>query len=346
MKLQTWKIQGRAFHFGEHGIGQEESRINWTSDSLFAALVSRLAITHGNDAVEEWLGTSEQPRTPPFLLTSTFPFAGNVRFFPVPKAALRNEASDWRPKKLKKIRFVSESIYRTLLAGNTLSAVFNDKYDTLHEKTVLLRHDEFNSLPEAVRKDPQSIWALEKRPRVAVGRFPNNSNLFHVGAVRFSEACGLWFGVAWLNDNDEQRALLQALLEDLGDAGLGAERTSGYGHAKITKAEPIELPDPNGGMWTTLSRYLPTEDEIPALQNEKSVYQITRVGGWMDGRGLRRRAVNLLQEGAVLAPIEKKPPYGFIADTRPQGKNIPAPHQHPVWRSGLTVAVGYGGGDI
>jgi CRISPR type III-A-associated RAMP protein Csm4 len=146
-------------------------------------------------------------------------------------------------------------------------------------------------------------------------------------------------------DDADAQALLSALLKDLGDAGLGAERSSGYGQAQITADQPLTLPDPNGGAWTTLSRYLPAEDEIVALQTPAAAYQVTRLSGWMDGRGLRRRAVNLLSEGAVLGPLDKSAPWGSAVDVKPQpGEmgNFTTP-DHPVWRLGWTVAVGYGG---
>jgi len=354
MELQTWKIQGRSFHFGVHGIGEEETRITWPSDSLFAALVDRLVTLHGADALADWHLDSGNP---PFLLTSTFPYAGDVRFFPVPQAALRPKGNDdlsanLRPKDLKKVRFVSEGIYRLLLDGKPLSAILGgEQVLPIQGKTACLLKKERNMLPFSSKNadmecEEQRYWNVTKRPRVAVDRIAQSSNIFHVGAVHFADRCGLWFGVQWLRNDPEQRALLKSLLEDLRDAGLGAERSAGYGAAqKISETEPLNLPDPVG-MWTTLSRYLPAEDEILALQAKESAYQIMRVGGWMDKRGLRRRTVHLLQEGAVLGPIDKPIPYGSIADTRPNPKDADEdfrPVEHPVWRSGLAVVVGYGG---
>ncbi len=348
MQLQTWKIQGRTFHFGEHGIGQEESRPTLPSDSLYAAILARLALLRSNESVEGWVGTAENPKAPPFLLTSTFPYAGSVRFFPVPLASLRCEPPKGaRHKDLKKVRFVSEKIYWRLLQGETLADVFGDATH-LHGGSVWVLKDEEDALP--IQKDRQGkmlavkkrrFWAVAKRPRVAVGRIVNNSNLFHVGAVHFAEDCGLWFGVQWLTQDESTHALFAALLHDLGYAGLGAERSSGYGQAVIEKGDVLELPDLNGGMWTTLSRYLPAEDETTALQTGAAAYQVVRVGGWMDQHNLRRRAATLLAEGAVLGPLDKPAPWGSAADVKPlTAEDAP---EHPVWRLGWAVAVGYGG---
>ncbi len=349
MRLQTWKIQGRAFHFGEHGIGQEESRLTWPSDSLYAAVLARLALLRGGEAVEAWVGTAENPKAPPFLLTSTFPYAGSVRFFPVPLAALRCEPPKGaRHKDLKKVRFVSEAIYRRLLQGETLADVFGE-VTHLHGGSVWVLKDEEDALPaqksgqrKVLPVEERRFWAVAKRPRVAVGRIANNSNLFHVGAVHFTASCGLWFGVQWLTQDKATRTLFADLLRDLSYAGLGAERSSGYGQAVVEKGAGLELPSPNkGGTWTTLSRYLPAEDETAALQTNAAAYQVVRVGGWMDQHNLRRRAATLLAEGAVLGPLDKPAPWGSAADVKPlTAEDAP---EHPVWRLGWALAVGYGG---
>ena len=379
MRLQTWRIQGRVFHFGKHGIDLEASRETWPSDSLFAALVSRLVLLEGEAAVEAWLGTPKQPRKPPLVLTSTFPYAGEVRFFPVPRAALRTAGAlpqGMRFKDLKRVRFVSEGLYRRLIAGEGLAAVAAEgQVLRLHDGTVWLLRSEARSLPRPAQRagdGSRRLWTVSKRPRVTVGRRGLESNLFHVGAVHFAPGCGLWFGVQWLEAaTAEDHERLRALLADLGDAGLGAERAVGYGRAEIlADPDPLELPDPQGGPWTTLSRYWPTPEETPALQAPQAAYEVVQVGGFLHGYALRRRAVRLLKEGAVLGPLPTPPPFGAVVDTRPLKKEAADEEEcsasalearegragaekeqpktplvpHPVWRNGMTVAVGYGGG--
>jgi CRISPR/Cas system CSM-associated protein Csm4 (group 5 of RAMP superfamily) len=53
MQLECWNIQGASFHFGTHGLGQEQTMVTMPSDSLFGALVARLARTHGPGSDEE-----------------------------------------------------------------------------------------------------------------------------------------------------------------------------------------------------------------------------------------------------------------------------------------------------
>jgi len=353
MQIQTWHLTGRYFHFGDHGLGQEVTRPTWPSDSLFAALVARLAIQAGPQAVAKWM----EPfcaGEPPFLLTSTFPYAGGVRFFPVPLAALRAGgqplAAGLRFKDLKKVAFVSGGIYRRLLEGKSLAEVLPGSRP-LQAGKVWLLEDEYGQLPgETVNGKVKitKIWELEKRPRVTIGRIGQTSTLYHIGAVHFARQCGLWFGVRWLDANGEHHQRFESLLQDLADAGLGAERSSGYGHAQeVKQTGTLELPDPQDGPWTILSRYLPTEDEIPALQAEGAAYTLERVGGWLDSpqrRGQRRRTVNMLAAGATLGPLPRQDGvYGRVENVHPKYETDPDPVGHPVYRSGLALAVAYGG---
>ncbi|MEJ5224216.1 MAG: hypothetical protein WHV44_07145, partial [Anaerolineales bacterium] len=199
MNLETWSLTGSTFHFGEQGLGQEETRAFWSSDSLFAALVARLAVLEGAEAVDGWVKPFLDGK-PSFLFTSLFPFAGGVRFFPIPlAAALSNDKpllKEIRPKDLKRVQFVSEDLYRQLLTGKSLVEVESDTVK-LHGGKIWLTEAESQRLPKSVQKE-KKLWLIEKRPRVTVERASNASTLFHTGAVHFNPNCGLWFGVQWL----------------------------------------------------------------------------------------------------------------------------------------------------
>ncbi len=126
MHVQSWKIHGGGFHFGEHGLEQEETSVAFHSDSLFAALIAALVEYEGQAAVPAFI----QPfldGSPPFLITSTFPYAGGVRFFPRPEMG-GGQAEKERPsanlKKLKTIRYVSAAIFKEMLAGAALAEVY------------------------------------------------------------------------------------------------------------------------------------------------------------------------------------------------------------------------------
>lgn len=347
MQLECWSIQGVSFHFGQHGLGQENTMATMPSDSLFAALVARLARTGGAQAVQNFCKLFLNGGDPPFVLSSTFPLAGNVRFFPVPALARRG-AADAREKEFKRVEFLSEGAFRNVLDGKSLKDIFNADH-LLQGGKMLLTAEDFKALPAELQKKNAEVWKNAQRPRVALDRSTSQSNLFFVGEVRFAAQCGLWFAVHWLKNDGAVRGTFSNLLHDLAAAGLGAERASGMGISEVNSMSPIELPDVQNA-WVTLSRYLPAEDEVSALGDGNSAYSIKSVGGWLDSpnnMGQRRRSVNLIEEGSVIGvkPLRVVP--GQMVDVQPRYKVDDAviePLGHEVFRCGLALAVGMQGG--
>jgi CRISPR-associated protein Csm4 len=341
MELDIWHIDGQGFHFGRHGLGQEESSYLFSSDTVFAALVARLADRRGSQAAAD-LVTALKGDVPPFVLSSAFPRAASVYFFPPPlrppQPSPKTDAL--KPKDLKRVRFVSESRFRALLAGKSLAELMHDS-KPLHRGQVLYSEEEGPRLPPAVIDDGQ-IWDVEKRPRVTVGRAAQNSQIYFTGRTVFHRDCGLWLAVRWLERSSRYEDLLADLFAELGDAGLGGERSTGFGQCRIVRQErALDLPAVGNGLWVSLSRYLPRSDEMPALRHPSAAYVVETVGGWVEGRphkSERRRSVRMLTEGATLGPVSRAVP-GQIVDVQPdyEGKQ---PIGHPVWRSGLALAVG------
>jgi CRISPR-associated protein Csm4 len=347
MQVDTWKITGDGFHFGRHGLGQEETSITFTSDSLYSALLARLAVTQGREAVESFTQRLLSGN-PAFVLTSTFPFAGRVIFFPVPARLYgANEKDEANAKELKKIKFISEGVFRKVLKGTSLNRLFRET-QPLQGGQVVIDPAEMASLPDRFLVHNEPIWALEQRPRVTLGRSVQTSSIYFTGRVAFAKDCGLWFGVRWLDEDLAIKSLFVKLLKDLGEAGLGAERSTGFGKCEFERGNRLELPDPNpmqDETWISLSRYLPLEDEMPALHHPEAAYVIRNVGGWVDSptrMGQRRRSVNLLAEGAVLGTTDKVVP-GQVVDIRPSYPSDPDPLGHAVFRCGLAFAVGMRG---
>lgn len=348
MLIQTWKISGNgSFHFGRHGLGQEESAAAMASDSLFSALVNRLAVSAGKEAVTAFMAPFESGQ-PPFALSSTFPFAGDVRLFPVPLASVISAAGGDDAKTFKSIQYVSEKIFVRLLQGERLRELHAGAFAPMRGR-ILISQDEKKLLPSAIREEKNAIWVVETRPRVTLDRTDEKSAIFFTGSTTFAKDCGLWFGISRPAPSASIETQLENLFAILADSGLGAERNVGYGLCTFKKGAGLDLPSAADKPWINLSRYLPAENEIGALQWANAAYRLVNVGGWLDSpklSGQRRRAVNLVEEGALLGPLSCAVP-GMVVDVSPRyniNGELSSPVGHRVIRSGMALAVGWNGG--
>lgn len=344
MQLDLWYIDGTSFHFGKHGLGEEESDEHLGSDSIFSAVVARMVETRGTLATEEFVQVARGD-APPFVLSSAFPRAGDICLFPTPLESPAGSSVDaHRYKELKKCKYVSGTTFNAVIAGKSLAEVFPGR-EALGENVllqngkVLVDESEVKALPASVRPDGR-IWSIVKRPRVAVGRAAANSQIYHTGQTVFHDTCGLWFAVRWISRDDTLARTLADAFADLGDAGLGGKRSVGFGHCRIERHGTLELPDAEDAHWVTLSRYLPRSDEMDALF-KGTAYTIESVGGWVNSpikKSERRRTVRMIAEGSVLGRVSRAVP-GQLVDVRPIYDGKPQ-LEHPVWRSGLALAVG------
>ncbi|HOT92916.1 MAG TPA: type III-A CRISPR-associated RAMP protein Csm4 [Anaerolineae bacterium] len=361
-------------HVGERGVNLEESRVSVPSDTLFAALVDACRRDNSDPVafVKPFL-RGDTTGKPPFLLTSAFPFAGEVRFFPMPTPLQRffdPRTLKNRRKDIQKIRYVSESLWRRMLDGEKLDGWLfpEDKHAepktgvALQGETLWLTLQECQALPSQFRDDPKTgqpvppralhehqVYADVRVPRVTVNRINSASTIFHAGRVTFAPGCGLWFGVEWRapearagNTTFEQ--VFHKMLALLGDDGLGGERTTGYGAFRYERGDTLSLPDARpGGLALLMSRYHPRNEELPAVLNgEGTAYTLDSIAGWLrswDGAAQRRKRLWLVSEGSVIRTVGDGP-WGDVTDVRPDYDATVGELPHPVCRYGLALAVG------
>lgn len=349
MNMETWKIIPTGvsgLHLGRHGTDQENSSVLFSSDSLFSALVASLGMAEGIEALETFIKPFDEQQ-PPLVISSAFPYAGDVRFYPTPLNALQPTqdkagGESVRAKDLKNIQFVSEGALQALLDRSRSLADLLSR-EILLPKGFLLLSSELDRLPEKLREAKEPIYHNDERARVLVDRISNASNLFFTGYVHFAQSCGLWFGVRWLDTSTSAKETFVRMVTYLAENGIGGSRSSGYGQVEISDWDYVDSQEPVDREWLLLSRYIPREDETPALTWANASYRLEEVGGWLQSPGLkaeRRKTVNMVKEGAVLGPLEKMP-LGQVVDVQPvYGKNE-KPIPHPVYRSGLAFGVGY-----
>lgn len=394
--LTVYRLAFRSgFHVGAQGVNLEETRIAIPSDTLFAALVATFRHMGGDpdDLVApfprlEWKPGADEASyvhhsgDPPFRLTSAFPFAGDVRFFPIPVDLSRCVTADTlrsRRKELKRVGFISEAIFRRLTTGERLDDWLFPQDEKVKPTTgVALQKgafwmtlEEHDHLPEAFRHDKErnrpippralryrQVFVAAQVPRVTVDRVSAASDIFHAGRVTFAPGCGLWFGIDWRHpeavvgqDGLQVRPAVERALAVLADAGIGGERSVGYGAFKIeTASTPLKLADPApGDLVLLLSRYHPQSTDLPAaLQAEGTAYTLVPIGGWLhssDEAGQRRKRLWLVAEGSTVH-ITESAPAGNLVDVRPTYEESDVAFPHPVWRSGLALGAAiHRGGD-
>lgn len=353
-------------HVGTRGVDLEETSVVIPSDTLFSALATTWR-RMGQPVDALLTPFAAHPPAPPFLLSSAFPRVGEIRFYPMPanpqvlfdpaKKTLSN-----RGKAFKRVQFLSEGLLQKALSGKMLDEdLFADNEAdkrpargfAMQGETLWLSAEELASLPPDFQRKPGTeaslrylnVWVSERTPRVTIGRITSASTIFHAGRVRFAQGCGLWFGVQWRETHAVLADLVRQSLAQLQHAGLGGERTSGYGAFTFAEATPVKLPDPAGGRAALLlSRYHPREEELPgALTHRDAAYQLVPVGGWLNSPGhapQRRKQILMVSEGSLICPSEY--PAGDLSNVRPTYPNPEGQVAHPVYRAGFALAVGLG----
>jgi len=358
---------GAGFHFGLRGLEQEDSAPHCPSDTFFAALVATMADLDGDAGARAFTRPFEN-RQPPFLLTSLFPRAGDLLFYPFPFVKVKLTEERGRRKLLKKLRYVSPVIFSRILNQQSLDEYADrerGKGIFLQRGRVWLTTDELAALPaswqelapEEVRKlsdwhgwlegesgrqwlGEQKVWQSRPVDRVTVDRASSASSVYRIGRTVYGPGCGLWFGLQWPAAPDPAiQSQLENLLALLGDQGLGGERSVGYGQFERQQADiPLDLPavTPDAPA-LTLSRYLPRPEELPAALRGNAAYRLSPVAGWLNAPGhkaQRRKQVRMLAEGSVFQSVGGGP-WGALADVRPTGWSA-----HPIWRYGYACPVG------
>lgn len=346
-----------AVRVGRRGLELEDTLPTIPSDTLFSALTAALA-TCGEDTAAFLRPFLSDPPQPPFLLTSTFPFAGGVRFYPAPldwSDAISQAKLQQYGKHIKKVQFISEALFFRLLKGENLDGLlFPPNDDQMPENGAVLQGGqlwltvaEVELLPSALRlpRDKwialprQKVWQRARQPHVTVDRIRYAPDIYHTVQMHFQQGCGLWFGVQWrVAEQHAARALLQRAVDELQFNGLGGKRSIGFGGFTLEAKSPqkVDLPQhAEGGPAYLLSRYHPRAAELPAAL-QAGRYQLVSVGGWCDPQGkanLLRQRVLMIAEGSRLnLPAG---PAGEVCEVSPRSAgDLP----HPIYRYGLACA--------
>ncbi len=338
------------FHFGEAGVGVESGRLWPRADTLFAALCLELRTLYGEKTLTEFLnafpGIANPTAAPPLLISSAFPYLGlgdqRLRLYPRPSLsfATNDSGGEQVDKGFKKVALVSESLLTMWLRGEAISKERRAE-NLLQDKAIWVTTAERQPILATLKemrldkKWREAFWHEAPVPRVTIDRATSSSQIYHSGRVRFAPGSGLWLAVRWLDENWRDR--VQNALASLGDAGIGGERSAGYGQFTLCPADAESLPAISGRQQLTLSPYHPTEAEVREdVLGEKASYTLILRRGWLgspESGSLRHQTVRMLAEGSCFVGNGRSH-YGDLVNVTPPD----APH--PVYRYGLAFPIG------
>lgn len=331
-------------HFGLAGIGLEAAETRLSSDSLTSAVINAFYLLEGREGADA-LASALSSGNPPFVLSSLFPFGPDpdhpelavdaiVRPLIPPEVSTPDLMYRFS-KELKKIRYLHPADFSAWIFDRPLSA------------------EDLDSIVSRARRLTEGWWEEETRPRVALDRESQNSAVWSQSATWFRKedrdnqgavvrtSAGLYGLVRFFDETWKER-LAQAF-RILGDAGLGGERTYGFG---LFRFGGFETP---GSNWqeilfgkkprlVLLSLYYPNDAERSGLAEALEAWDfVERRGYVVSGRnatGIKRKRVRMIVEGSVA----RRPLKGAMADVTPDGAEDLG-ISHRVLRSGLAFLV-------
>ncbi|MBK1986909.1 type III-A CRISPR-associated RAMP protein Csm4 [Sphaerospermopsis aphanizomenoides BCCUSP55] len=351
--MNSWKLVrlnfgSNAAHFGELGIGIEETSERVRSDTLFSALITAYAQLFP-DAVSNLLQQFlEQPNKPPFRLSSTFLYQQVadkiVDYLPKPLKFPCNYPQDDDLaffKTYKKLNFLPVEVWHRWYQEDGFRAlgVDCDCHQLIQETT----NKSNGSLRKACTFSYGKGFEKTLLPKIAVDRITKATNLYHTGLIHFKQQSGLYFIIQFPEVNNKLETQVKAALTLLGEQGLGGERSSGSGQftfqwfefSQLSETWQKVLNSPSLTHYSLISLFW--ESNISESLIEGSSYELQKRGGWIyssSGYQLRRKSVQMFAEGSVF----QTQPVGQLADVTPENFNKYR-NWHPIYRSGISLSL-------
>lgn len=325
-------------HFGELGIGIEETSERVRSDTLFSACFSAYARLFGKDAIEELLKQFNQ--SPPLQMSSTFIYLEDgertIYYLPRPLAFPLNypEGKDLEFfKTYKKLNYLPLEIWQRWYQGEGFLAA------DAEELKIETKGKSKGNLRQTGTFDYNKAFSIDKVPKIAIDRITRATNFYHTGFVQFQcsqngsnvkSLSGLYFLLNFSEKDEKLAEKWQATLQFLGEEGLGGERSSGAGRFQI---EWLELPE----TWQKVVEFSGTSAYhylISLFWNDEASnlisYEIQERGGWLFESNIRRKTVRMFGEGSVFAEV----PQGKLVNVTPTDFKT-----HKIYRSGISLSL-------
>lgn len=333
------------WRYGPGDGAQDRLDAAFRSDRLYSALT--LAMRQLG-FLEPWLRATTRSETPALAWSSLFPFQGDTLFAPPPATAwpppptLVTSPSPLLLSKLRwsAARFVPLPLIESILTGQKVLA---DQWLPDPESGCLLRRDRPSATP----------FRIGLRSTAAVDRLSGLSRrASSLACIEFEPSSGLWTVIRFRDQAAESdwADQLAGAFRLLADTGLGARRTSGWGHAqppeirrgqwpailmpKLARAIDANRPGADSGavLYWLLSLYSPgAADTIDWSAGE---YRLVVRGGRVENASAgasEKKSLRMISEGSVVAA--RSEPMGASLDVAPEG------FSRPIRRSGIALTV-------
>jgi CRISPR-associated protein Csm4 len=360
--MSVWKVIKLKFgrspvHFGELGIGMEQTSERIRSDTLFSAWLSAYARLTDKATIESLIQEFNTQTRPPFRLSSTFIYQHHndktIYYLPRPlKVPLNYPINDDLvfTKTYKNLKYLPLDVWQRWYQGDGFTE--SDREELISRT----KGESMGALTAAETFSYDKTFEFHKLPKIAIDRTTRASNLYHTGFIQYhwqpkniepdgiESLSGLYFLVQFPQADPQMEQTFLAVLDFLGGEGIGGERSSGAGQFKsecldIQSIEPWQQVTEftTGTYHSLISLFWGKPLPLELLDNAS--YDLQERGGWItssssDGRQLRRKAVQMFTEGSVFPTY----PQGQLADVTPTGFDQQR-YGHKIYRSGISLSL-------
>lgn len=341
MKLEAIKLRfGKTpLHLGRGSDELDKTELVYHSDSLKSAIYAV-----GINKFDQWNDPDYFFKG--FSISSCFPYAHDEYFLPRPqmrkKIIFDGIENDLMAKQAKKINYLSTHIFEDFLNTGLNDFIINEKQLTADLSFICEKPTTAIKETNGIGRKT-SFFKTEVQQRVAVPSpgSDDDSMPFYIDRIYFEEDCGFYFLANFSNNNLREQVLIAMKL--LGDQGIGTDRSVGNGLFDFDMKKDCESFSfslkGNSELQIPLGSFLPTREELDAIDLSISAWSLLKRGGYMGGsdddslRHLRRKSIYMFGEGSVFSSgIALK---GKYEDLKPDW-NAP---MHPVWRCGMPLII-------
>lgn len=276
------------------------------SDKIFGAFCSILSEVYPN-FMEELINDFDEK--PPFIISSAFPYVtieNNKKHF-LPKIDVFDKNKDTSNsldsyKKYKKIEFFDEEIFFEIIENKLTSTDIINSITSYNIQSKMLLKEDIDDINISSTIHQNNI----------IHRINNSSlNTFYTQGDQYKNM-GLYFIIKIFDEKYDKK--LKTGIKLLRDRGFGANISTGQGHFDYTIDENSQFEEKifnsEGNYYLTLSRYIPTNEEINKI-NSHSTYTLSSKRG-INSNGELKKKIKFFEEGSIFPSYQEN--YGKIVN--------------------------------